>query len=591
MNGALNKLLEVVTRSPGDAQGWYALGIKALELGEISDGTQAVLKAVQLAPLEIDRVVAAGLALLAAGKIAEAEQTVRAACGRAPERPDAQLALARILLESGRASEAVGIIGRVLRSDPRSVNGHLLAATAYDHLGMLVDAADHLALVVAVDPHHVDATKRLGGVLERLGDDRGYVRNLQRLAMLSGGDDFEVLTTLGITLSGMGRHTDAIEVLKDVAARRRNVGSAYVDLALAQLAAEETEDALATIGMALTLDSRSAQAQCALGLVQQKLGRLREAAEAFAASEQLAPDLVVGPLNLGLTLEAMKDLTGARRALLRALVLAPDDPEIQSVLARLFGSGAESGNTGSLSTSEVAAPGMAIAGNLATTSFLDLLEYLRLQQRTGTLALSGSRGAGELRLYQGQISSAATSNTRRFDQALIEVKAISKSNLEAFISKKGVRDRESVEIAGHASHPRARRRGPAHRAAPLASYSRRADRNIDLVRGAVLVPRLRCGGRAGDLLQSPGRHRRALARGQRPQARGPASRTLRAGVRHRFFKGGKGSNGQIPEAGLNGSAIVPQPSDGSGRARDAALPLRTRRIGRRSRRGSGVARR
>ncbi len=448
MNGALNKLLEVVTRSPGDAQGWYALGIKALELGEIADGTQAVLKAVQLAPLEIDRVVGAGLALLAAGQIAEAEQTVRAACGRAPERPDAQLALARVLLESGRASEAVGIIGRVLRSDPRSVNGHLLAATAYDHLGMLVDAADHLALVVAVDPHHADAIKRLGGVLERLGDDRGYVRNLQRLAMLSGGDDFEVLTTLGITLSGMGRHTDAVEVLKDVAARRRNVGSAYVDLALAQLAAEHTEDALATIGTALTLDSRSSQAQCALGLVQQKLGRLREAADAFSASEQLAPDLVVGPLNLGLTLEAMKDLTGARRALLRALVLAPDDPEIQSVLARLFGSGAESGNTGSLSTSEVAAPGMAIAGNLATTSFLDLLEYLRLQQRTGTLALSGSRGAGELRLYQGQISSAATSNTRRFDQALIEVKAISKSNLESFISKKGVRDRESVEILG-----------------------------------------------------------------------------------------------------------------------------------------------
>ncbi len=233
-----------------------------------------------------------------------------------------------------------------------------------------------------------------------------------------------------------------------MAARRRNVGSAYTDLGLAQLTAENTEDALATIEKALSLDSRSAQAQCALGLCQQKLGRLREAADAFAASEQLAPDLVVGPLNLGLTLEAMKDLTGARRALLRASALAPDDPEIQSVLARLFGSGAGAGSTSSLSTSEVAAPGMAIAGNLATTSFLDLLEFLRMQRRTGTLALSGSRGAGELRLYQGQISSAATSDTKRFDLALIEAKAISKSNLESFISRTGVRDRDSVEVLG-----------------------------------------------------------------------------------------------------------------------------------------------
>jgi tetratricopeptide (TPR) repeat protein len=452
MNGALSKLLEVVTRSPADAQGWYAFGVRALELGEISDGTQAVLRAVQLAPLEIDRVLGASLALLAAGKIVEAEQTVRAASARAPERLDLQVALARILLGSGRASEAIGILGRVLRADPRSIDAHSLAATAYDEMGMLIDAADHLALVLAADARNLDATKRLGDVLERLGDDRGFVRSLQRLATLSGRDDFAVLTTLGITLSGLGRHKEAIEVLKDVAARRRNVGSAYADLGLAQLGAEHVEDALATIGTALKLDAGSAQAHCALGLCQQKLGRLQEAAEAFAASERLAPDLAVGPLNLGLTLESLADLTGARRALLRAFAIDPNDPDVQGALERVFGASAGATKAGSPSagdrTGEMAAPGTAIAGNLATTVFLDLLEFLRLQRRTGTLALSSSRGAGEVRLYQGQISSAATSSSKRFDQALIEVKAISKSNLEAFIARTGVRDRESVESLG-----------------------------------------------------------------------------------------------------------------------------------------------
>jgi tetratricopeptide (TPR) repeat protein len=448
MNGALNKLLEVVTRSPSDAQGWYAFGLKALEVGEISDGTQAMLRAVQLAPAEVDRVLAAGLALLAAGKIVEAEQTIRAAGGRAPERFDVQIALARILLGSARASEAIGILGRVLRTDPRSVDGHLLAASAYDEMGMLIDAADHLAIVLAVEPGQLDAAKRLSSVLERLGDDRGFVRSLQRIATLTKGDDFAILTTLGITLSGLGRHTEAIDVLKDVAARRRNVGSAYADLGLAQLTAGQNEDALATIRKALSLDARSAQAHCALGLCQQKLGRLREAAEAFAASEQLEPDQVVGPLNLGLTLESLGDLTGARRALLRASGLDPSDPEIQNALERVFGASAQSSSGSSQATGELAAPGMAIAGNLSTTDLLDLLEFLRMQQRTGTLALSGSRGAGELRLYQGQISSAATSNSKRFDQALIEAKLISKSNLESFVARTGVRDRGSVESLG-----------------------------------------------------------------------------------------------------------------------------------------------
>ena len=248
-----------------------------------------------------------------------------------------------------------------------------------------------------------------------------------------------------------------------MAARRRNVGSAYTDLGLAQLTAENTEDALATIEKALSLDARSAQAHCALGLCQQKLGRLREAADAFAASEQLAPEHGVGPLNLGLTLEALQDLTGARRALLRASALAPDDPEIQGALERLFGASAGAGSTSSQSTAEHAAPGVAIAGNLATTSFLDLLEFLRMRRRTGTLALSGSRGAGELRLYQGQISSAATSNTKRFDLALIEAKVISKSNLESFTRADRPARSRVGRVAGNAPHPRARRR-----AAPVA---------------------------------------------------------------------------------------------------------------------------
>jgi len=449
MKGPLNKLREVVNRSPADAQGWYALGFKALEAGDVAEGTQALLRSAQLAPLEIDRTLSAATALLAAGQLIEAEQIVRAACEHDPARADAYLTLAQILVASGRASEAIGILGRVLRGDPRSVDGHLLAATAYEQMGMLVDAADHLALVLAVDSYHLEATQRLGAVLERLGDGRGVVRCLRRIATLTRGEDFQVLTTLGITLSSLGRHNEAIDVLKEVAKRRKDVGPAYADLGLAQLTAGRVDDALATISKALSLDPRSAQVHCALGLCHQKAGRWKEAAQAFATSEQLAPDQVVGPLNLGLTLDALGDRAGARRALLRAAALDQNDREIQAALERLFAPAPTGSATGGTqATVETAGPGATVAGNLSSVSLLEVLEFLRLQGRSGTLALSSPRGAGEVRLFRGQISSAAATGTKRFDQALIEAKLISKSNLESLLARTGHRDRESAESLG-----------------------------------------------------------------------------------------------------------------------------------------------
>src|SRR6266700_1389781 len=266
MKGPLNKLREVVTRTPADSQGWYALGARALELGDMAEATNAFMRSVQLAPHDIERSLGAGLALLGAGQLAEAEQLVRSACEHAPDRPETQLALARVYLASGRASEAIGVAGRVVRADPQSVDGHLMAAAAYEEMGMLVDAADHLALVLTADAHHLEASKRLAGVLERLGDGRGVVRSLRRIATLTGGEDFEVLTTLGITLSGLGRHDEAIHVLSEIATRRRDVGSAYADLGLAQLTAGRAEEALASITKGLALDPKSAQVHCALGM-------------------------------------------------------------------------------------------------------------------------------------------------------------------------------------------------------------------------------------------------------------------------------------------------------------------------------------
>ena len=448
MKAPLNKLREVVTRSPGDANGWYTLGVKAIESGDLAEAGPALLTFVKLAPREIDRALSAGYALLAAGCHAEAEQIFRLTSEQAPSRTNAQLGLARVFIETGRESDAVGLLSRVLLADASSVEAHLLAASAYERMGLLADATDHLALVLAVDSNHSEATSRLGNALGQLGDNRGLIRCLRRLVALNGDQDLEARTMLGIALSGNGQHDEAVEVLQAVATARATVSSAYADLGMAQLTAERLEEAIATMSQALKLDPRSAQAYCGLGLCYQKVGRWKEAAQAFASTEQLAPELSVGPLNLGLALDALGDKTGARRALLRAAALDPTDEEIRQALERLF-IGALDGPTDAGVAQTLSGPG-SISGELRNFPFLDVLEFLRLQNRTGTLVVTSQRGAGAVRLTRGQISSASAPNTKRFDHALFEMGLISRGNLEAVVARSPGLDRESAEALGTA---------------------------------------------------------------------------------------------------------------------------------------------
>ena len=107
----------------------------------------------------------------------------------------------------------------------------------------------------------------------------------------------------------------------------------------------------------------------------------------------LAPDQAVGPFNLGLALRALGEHEEARRALLRAAALAPDDGEIAEALASLLAQPAE--------RAEAAAPFARFSGDLGSFGLPEVLEFMRVQQKTGALVISSRQGAGIVRLVQG----------------------------------------------------------------------------------------------------------------------------------------------------------------------------------------------
>jgi tetratricopeptide (TPR) repeat protein len=295
------------------------------------------------------------------------------------------------LLETGRHLVALDEIVIEIGRRPREAYLRLLASDACERLGALPEAADHLSTVLMAEPEHLEANRRLVRLLCELGDADGAIRCWRRVLAATAEEDAETLANLGLAL---------------VAARRE-------------------PEALTALARALELDPQSAGAHCGLGLTHFEHERWKEAAVAFRATERLAPESAVGPFNLGLALERLGDEDEARRALLRAAALEPHDTELQAALEPLLvRPAAASGVVGA----PEATP--SIRGALESFDLLDVLEFLRVQEKTGSLVVSAPPGVGMLRLERGMLIGGSAPRLRRLGEVLVRRGLISRTQLE-----------------------------------------------------------------------------------------------------------------------------------------------------------------
>ena len=406
----LNRIKRVGTDS-ADREATRAQAVGALDRGELEVGRRALLQSLNYGADSCETMLDVAAELAIAGFRGDAEHVLHRTLERFPNRAEVKIELARLILESGNDLKAQQVATHALREHPRNGDLHALAAAAAEQLGLLDEAARHWRAILAVDPNHTYANMRLAALLEQLGDNPGAIACLRRVVEATHGGDTDALASLGIALSADGQHAEAIDLLSRVAASQPDLAAAHADLANALLAADRIEDAIAGFSDALRVDPESAHAYCGLGLSYQRIQRWHEAAEAFRTTERLAPDQAVGPYNLGLALAALGDEKQARAALLRAAALEPDDAGIrqalQSVLAR--SASAEPG---------IVAP--RFGGDLTTFALPEVLEFLRLQHKTGSLLLSSQRGAAIVRLVRGQVTSASAPGLKPFGEALVE---------------------------------------------------------------------------------------------------------------------------------------------------------------------------
>jgi len=388
---------------------------------------QSLLASLQGKSPSLERMLDTADELAVAGFAVDAEHVLRRALEIYPASVEPKRELARLALETNDAQRALHISLRAIDQHPSDLELHGMAAAAYERLGAWIEASNHLAAVLAADSVNILANRRMAPILDRLGDRNGSIDCLRRLVAATQGRDVDALTALGIALSGNGDHAEAIQMLSEVAGNRPDSGSAHADLAMALLSAGRLHEAVAGFSEALRLDPRSAQAYCGLGLAYQQLERWPEAAESFKIAEELAPDTAVGPFNLGLALAELDQPEEARRALLRAAALAPGDSEIRAAL--------ESLPPPAPAAPAAAAPVPRFIGDIKSFALPEVLEFLRLQHKTGSLVVSSRRGAGIVRLVKGQVTSASAPGVGRLGEALVARSIISRAQLDAALAQ------------------------------------------------------------------------------------------------------------------------------------------------------------
>ena len=423
----------------GDREAARAQAVAALDRGELEEGRRTLLQSLKYDSDGFETLVDVAAELAFAGFRGDAEHVLRRALERFPHRAEAKIELARLFLEAGEDNKALQVATQALREHPRNSDLHALAAAAHEQMSMLEEAARHWAAILSVDPSHSYSNLRLASLLQRLGDNAGAIDCFRRVVEVSQGQDLDAITSLGIALSADGQHDEALALLTQVAKLRPDIGSAHADLANALLAADHIEDAITGFSEALRIDGESAQAYCGLGLAYQRIQRWHEAAESFRTTERLAPDQAVGPYNLGLALSALGEIDEARSALLRAAALEPDDMEIRTALQSLLASQEPA-------EAPVGAP--RFGGDIKSFALPEVLEFLRLQKKTGSLVISSRQGAAIIRLVRGQVTSASAPGVKRLGETLVERGIITAAALDAALAKQRLDDGESAEALG-----------------------------------------------------------------------------------------------------------------------------------------------
>ncbi len=339
-----------------------------------------------------------GIDALAAGDTRTARDLLAASLELTPGSPRAVFSLAQVDLKEQRTDEALAGFERVLaleRGAPEKLPREL-KAQALNNVGVIYFGRQQYEDAA----HALEESARLNSGDSRVWFNLGLAR--QKLDLASAGldalrtaheldrRDAEIATELGRSYATAGKWMEAVAVLLEGTQAHPESATLWLELGAAQRGLGNPQGMAASLGKAMELDPANTQgagfraamelAQTALtaqnfgqavaaatvagrmrpddgsawallGLSQQALGRLDEAARSLETAVAVAPDRADIAHNLGTVYLAQKRYPEAEASFRRAVALDPQATESAAALARL-----EAQRTGNASAASAGTP-------------------------------------------------------------------------------------------------------------------------------------------------------------------------------------------------------------------------------------------
>jgi Tfp pilus assembly protein PilF len=210
-----------------------------------------------------------GLSAEALGKPEEAEQAYRAAIAADASFAEAHNNLALLLRDRGDDAAAIEELKEAARLDPTLASAQANLALAYEDGGRLEEADAAYAKAVQLSPK--DALLRANRALFLIGRGNTEAALLDlRAGLAAAQGDRAALVALGNGFRRAGKPDEAVRALNQAigAGDGKPTPALLSELALAQLAAKQEDDAKISLEKALGLDPKYATAYYLLGSIE-----------------------------------------------------------------------------------------------------------------------------------------------------------------------------------------------------------------------------------------------------------------------------------------------------------------------------------
>ncbi len=436
----LNRIMRLqrqLRARPTDARLWCELGRARIQMGQLSDAAADLGKALELANRQPDVWLAVGQGWLDLGQLDRAREALGTAIRLTPDSVNAHLALGRTLQGLGQHEAAATVFSVAVWLD--GTDGRVRAGLAQTLIKLDAYEAAEVQLHAALDddPQAIEPWLVWADLHHARADAAGSIEALQRAFALDPRDR-RVGLRLADELMLQGRHHEAFSVLQELKAHWPDDGAVLTAVGRTEAALGRLESAVGTLRRAASLGADEAWAPLADLLMAH--GRDDDAVEALRQAHRAFPDDGDVAVQLGESLIDSEAFDDAVKVLARAVMSNREDHRLHDLLGRIVGPAAAF-DLGELPDDEDAPPivarpaarplsgptslsgitdDAAIAGDLSHFSLVDLLEFLRLNRRTGILRAASKHGVGELMLVEGRLAGASTTNTDRLGDRLAQ---------------------------------------------------------------------------------------------------------------------------------------------------------------------------